>query len=164
MPTLLLVYPAWDQSSSAMTDASTPPVPRLVGDRLYGISLRPQELALFGESVRFDLRYTPVVDDLEQPLTEHFKLLVLELSCELPADAEIKTANGRLELGRCGWELELATDRPWPTASLPAVEGELRHLLDRVADTINELARRAGLEVPMGSEVVDRLVDHYGQV
>lgn len=147
-----------------MNDPDTAPVPRMTSDRLYGISMRPQELAVYGDRVQFDLRYSPIFDDEGEHNREHYKMMVLEISCELPPDDELQLPARRLELAKCGWELSLETDRPWPSALLPELEGEVRHVLDRIADTINELARRGGLEIPLGSQVVDRIVDHYGQI
>lgn len=135
--------------------------PRIVGDRLYGISMRPHELALYGDRVAFQLRYSPIFDDPDEEATTHFKLLVLEVGCELPPDSELGVGERRLELVKCGWELEVATDHPCATARLPERPDEVPLLLGRVAETVNELARRAGLEAPLGPEVTDRLVAHY---
>lgn len=145
-----------------MSDAEQPPVPRITGDRLYGISIRPQELAVYGEQVRFELRYAPIFDREDEALSEHFKLMVLEVSCEVPPDDELALPSRQLELVKCGWELSLETDRPWPSNDLPLIEGEIRYVLDRIADTVNELARRGGLEIPMGREVVDDIAARFG--
>lgn len=147
-----------------MSEQDQPPTPRMTSDRLYGVSIRPQELAVYGENVRFDLRYAPIYDDADEAVTEHFKLMVLEVSCEVPPDDELRLPARRLELVKCGWELSLETDRPWPSAKLPTLEGEVRHVLDRIADTVNELARRGGLEIPMGEEVVADIAARFGPV
>ena len=67
---------------------------RIVADRLYGIQLRPQELALYGEQVRIDLRYAPVFEDPDEVTATHYKLLVCEISAELPADDALRRPSG----------------------------------------------------------------------
>jgi hypothetical protein len=139
-----------------------PVTPTIAGDRLYGISLRPQELAIYGTSVSFSLRYGPIVDDPSAELLQHFKLLVLEIHAELGSDDAL--AHGkprRLQLLKCGWEIELATASACRTDSLEERPEEVPLLLDRVADTVNELARRAALEAPLGPELVADLLTRY---
>jgi len=138
------------------------PAANIVADRLYGIQLRPQELALYGDKVRIDLRYAPVFEDPDEETATHYKLLVCEISAELPADDALRRPAGqRLLLLKCGWELEFATDAPCRVGSLPETPAEMKLLLDRVADTVNELARRARLEAPLGPEVVEGLLADY---
>ncbi|MHC5067392.1 MAG: hypothetical protein ACYTF0_02265 [Planctomycetota bacterium] len=142
-------------------DPSSPasaPLATIVGDRLYGISIRPQELALYGENVDFDLRFSPIFDDPDEAVTNHFKMMVLEVRCQVPANDELALPQRTLQLLKCGWELELETSLPCPTAQLVEASAEAEHLLERIADTVNELARRAGLEVPLGPELVARLL------
>ena len=135
---------------------------RIVADRLYGIQLRPQELALYGEKVRIDLRYAPVFEDPDEVTATHYKLLVCEISAELPADDALRRPSGqRLLLLKCGWELELASAGECKVGSLSEAPDEMKLLLDRVADTVNEMARRARLEAPLGPEVVERLLADY---
>jgi len=142
-----------------MSDA---PVPTVVGDRLYSISLRPQELALYGEHVNLNLRYSPIFDDADEAATRHFKLLVLEMEAEVPAEATGSTPR-RLQLLKCGWEIELATTVPATVGSLGELRAEVPLLLGRIADTVNELARRARLEAPLTTTVIDDLVAEYRQ-
>jgi hypothetical protein len=133
-----------------------------VHDRLYGISFRPQELAVYGEKVAFSLRYGPVTDDEPKVATQHFKLLVLEIHAQVkPSDDLAPAAPRRLQLLKCGWELELRSEQPVLTAQLPEESEEIRQLLEKIADTVNDLARRAQLEAPLGPEVVDDLVQQY---
>lgn len=134
--------------------------PRIVADRLYGITMRPQELSLYGDQVRFALRYAPMFEDPAELTTTHYKLLVLEVDAELPAAAG-QRAGQRLDLLKIGWELELESPVACVVGSLPEQPGEMKHLLDRVADTVNELARRAGLEAPFTPEVMERLLADY---
>jgi len=135
-------------------------IPRIVADRLYGITMRPQELGLYGDRVRFALRYSAMFDDPAEMTATHFKLLVLEVDVEMPATADIR-AGQRLELLKIGWELELACDEPCVVGSVPEQPEEMKRLLDRIADTVNELARRSGLEAPFTPDVMERLLADY---
>lgn len=130
----------------------------VVGDRLYGISMRPHELALYGERVSFTLRYSPIFDEPAQMTERHFTLLVLEIHAEVVMDGQ---APKRLQLVKCGWEMELSTSMPCLEGTLVEQPTEVPLLLSRIADTINDLARRAGLEAPLGPMVVDDLVANY---
>ncbi len=141
---------------------AAPPRPSLVGDRLYGIHMRPQELALHGERVSFELRYSPIFDDASELATSHFKLLVLEIHAEPPAgEAPARTAGRPLQLLKCGWELELSTPRACQVGTLVELDDEVPRLLGRIADTVNDLAGRAGLEAPLGPDLVADLVGRY---
>ena len=140
----------------------TPPAPTIAADRLYGISLRPQELALHGELVSFNLRYGPIYDDPTEVTTKHFKLLVLEATTPQPVGESAGAAPAeRLQLMKCGWEIELTVVTPAVVGSLPELAEEVPLLLGRIADTVNELARRAKLEAPLGPDVVKALLDRY---
>jgi hypothetical protein len=129
------------------------------GDRLYGITMRPQELALYGERVSCEVRYSPIVDDEAAANERHFKLLVLEIEVALAGAAGMPER--RLQLLKCGWELELTSATPCRVAELAELEEEVPLLLARIADTVNELARRAGLEAPLGPELIADLVQRY---
>lgn len=131
----------------------------IVADRLYGIELRPQELAQFGAAVHFGVRCSAIYDVADQPQQTHYQLLVLEIWTDVPADDPSGRPAGRLDLVKCGWELELATEEAVPAGQLPPTGREIRFLLGRVAETINELARRAELEAPLGPELLDELAD-----
>lgn len=142
--------------------AAVPVRPSFAGDRLYGITMRPQELALYGEKVHFGLRYSPIADRPDEPGERHFKLLVLEVHAELPSeDALAHGKPRRLQLLKCGWEAELATAVPARVDQLVELDEEVPRLLARIADTVNELARRAGLEAPLGPDLVRDLVASY---
>ena len=142
--------------------ATEPIRPSFVSDRLYGITMRPQELALYGEKVHFSLRYSPIADRPDELADRHFKLLVLEVHAELPSeDALAHGKPRRLQLLKCGWEAELATTVPARTDQLAELDDEVPRLLGRIADTVNELARRAGLEAPLGPDLVNELVVGY---
>jgi len=133
--------------------------PVISGDRLYGITMRPQELALYGEKVSCEVRYSPIVDDETVASERHYKLLVLEIEVALAGAAG--GAPRRLQLLKCGWELELTSAVPCRVAELAELAQEVPLLLARIAETVNELARRAGLEAPLGPELVAGLVQRY---
>ncbi len=141
--------------------ASQPPpsAPLISGDRLYGIAMRAQELALYGERVTCEVRYSPIVDDEAVAAERHYKLLVLEIEVELAGAAG--SPPRRLQLLKCGWELELTSASPCRVAELAEGEEEMPLLLARIADTVNELARRAELEAPLGPDLIADLVQRY---
>lgn len=137
-------------------------IPRIVSDRLYGITLRPQELAIYGEKVSFSLRYSPIFDAPDEETSAHFKLLVLEVYADVAADDVLGQGRvRRLQLIKCGWEVELASPAPCRVGALQELPDEVPHLLARIADTVNDLARRAVLEAPLGPELVAELVERY---
>lgn len=139
-----------------------PVIPTIAGDRLYGISMRPQELAIYGEAVSFSLRYGPVVEDPSAELIQHFKLLVLEIHADLQQDDALAHGKPRkLQLLKCGWEVELVTTTACRSDALSERDDEAPLLLDRIADTVNELARRAGLEAPLGPDLIVDLLKRY---
>lgn len=144
-------------------DAPPPLQPTITGDRLYGVSLRPQELALYRERAEIALRYRAIYDDPTALATEHFKLLVVEVSAQLSSEDDLAQEVGsRLELLKCGWELSLTTATPQRVDALPELPEELPHLLGRIAETVNALAERAHLEEPpLGEEMVEALVAQY---
>ncbi len=124
--------------------------------------MRPQELALYGDKVQFSLRYAPMFDDAAEVSATHYKLLVLEIGALIDeARAVGRPAGTRLELLKCGWEAELSVDPPAQVGSLPEGDEEVPLLLGRIADTVNELARRAGLEAPLGPALVDGMLRDY---
>jgi len=134
----------------------------IAGDRLYGISIRPQELALYGEAVSFSLRYGPVVEDPSAEAMQHFKLLVLEVHADLKQDDALARGKSRkLQLLKCGWEIELSTVSACRTDGLGERDDEVPLLMQRIADTVNELARRAGLEAPLGPDLIADLLLRY---
>ena len=133
----------------------------IIADRLYGIEYRPQELALYGERVSFRVRCAAVFEDPAELTTTHYRLMVLEIHSEVPPDAELGRAGGRLQLLKIGWELTLEVPTAEQVGSVPESPAEIARLLERIALTVNDLARRAGLEAPLGPDVVTQLQLDY---
>lgn len=133
----------------------------VTGDRLYALELRPQEFSLYGEAVRFQVRYAPVADDLGEPATEHPKVLILEAVVDVQGPDEQPMA---LTVLKIGWEATITTPTALPASDLVEHPAEVRLLLARIGDTVNDLARRAGLEALLGPDVIDGLVDAYLKV
>lgn len=133
----------------------------ITADRLYGIEYRPQELALYGERVSFRVRCAAVFEDPAELTTTHYRLMVLEIHSEVPADAELGRTGGRLQLLKIGWELTLEVATAVQVGTVPESPAEIARLLERIAVTVNDLARRAGLEAPLGPDVVTQLQLDY---
>ena len=143
---------------------STDADPQIVSDVLYGISMRPQELELYKDYAQFRLRYSPIFDDPEEEATEHFKLLVVEVHCQLPPDIEVgRHKGGELDLLRCGWQLEMKTAAACRVDSVPELPEELPLLLGKVAETVNRLAEDAHIDGPLPDEALERLLKQYRQ-
>ena len=148
-----------DEVQNVLPEGAGAKVPvRLVGDRLYGVDYKPHELSMYGERVNFHLRWSPIADDLAQSETTHYRLLVLEITAEVPEDAADPRRGQVVELLKIGWECELETDELAAAQDLDDPLDQLRHALTAAADTVNELARRAGYEAPLGTDVVDSLL------
>ncbi len=134
----------------------------MIADRLYGITMKPQELSVYGDSLTVSLSYAPMYEDPTAVADTHFKLLVLEASVEVPEDDNLGDISGsELEVLKIGWELEVTADPACSVADLVESDEEMPRLLDRVADTVNELARRAGLEAPFGPDIIAGLLQRY---
>ncbi len=137
------------------------PAVRIVADRLYSLTVRVQELAMYGARVTFALRYAPMFDDPAALSERHFRVLVLEITAQLPADAELGRGAGDLQLAKVGWELELATAEPCLVTALPELPEELPLLLERIRETLNDLGHRAGQGDLLGADLVTTLVVRY---
>ncbi len=135
------------------------PRPVITSDRLYSITCRPHEFALNRDAVRFQVRYAPIFDDPAEVALAHFKVLVLEAWIETPEDAS--AGRPRLELLKCGWELELTTAASVQVGTLSELPDEIPLLLSRIAATVNDLARRAGIEPLISDDAVTELVLAY---
>ena len=139
--------------------------PALAGDRLYSIAFRPQELALLGSAVAIAVRYAAIADPGDPPATRHFRLLVVEVTAQVPASDFGGSAGDpprEVQLLKIGWELELATPIARPAAGLGTLPGEAPLLAGRIADTVNDLAKRAGIDPPISpdlrSEIAERCI------
>ena len=141
--------------------AHTIPAVSIVADRLYSLTFRPQELAMYGENVRFHLRCAPIYDDPSEITDAHYRSAVLEISADLPADPELGRAAGPILLLKIGWEIVVATATPQQVGTVSEAPGEPERLLNAIADTVNDLSRRAGLDAPLGPEVVTHLLTSY---
>ena len=138
--------------------------PQIVSDVLYGINIRPQELSMYKEYAQFKLRYSPIFDNPELEATEHFKLMVVEITCQLPPDISIGREKGQdLELLRCGWQLEMHTALPCRVDEVPELPEEVPMILEHMASTVNRLAEDAQIDPPMPAEAIERLVKQYRQ-
>ncbi len=134
---------------------------RIVADRLYALTFRPQELALYGAHARCTLSYDAMAEDPAAVTAAHFKLLVLEIACAIPPEPGASLpAQGQAEIDvlKAGWELELHADPPCRAEDLPETPEELRLLLTRIADTIAPLAQRAGIDPPVTPELIQQLL------
>lgn len=160
------VYPPTPQAPREPPPGPLASVSLIDSDRLYGVEYRPQELALYGEQVRFRLRCAPVFDDPAELTDTHFRLMVLEITAQVPTDltdsAQTSGApTNELQLLKIGWELTLRTATAQQVGTLVEGIGEAARLLDRIAEAVNDLARRAGLDAPLGPEVVTHLLTTY---
>ncbi|GDY15132.1 hypothetical protein LBMAG53_40100 [Planctomycetota bacterium] len=134
----------------------------LAGDRLYSIAFRPQELALLGGAVAIDVRYAAIADPGDPPVTRHFRLLVVEVTAQVPASEFGGSAGDpprAVQLLKIGWELELATTTPCPAAGLGTSPKEAPLLAGRIADTVNDLAKRAGIDPPISPDLRREIAD-----
>lgn len=129
-----------------------------VADRLYGISYKPHELSQFGERVNFHLRWSPITEEGDPAQTTHYRLMVLEITATVPWESEDPRRGQTLDLLKIGWEVELQTSLAVSASELPDPPAHVRQALAAIADTVNDLARRAGYEAPMGTDVIDSLM------
>ncbi len=131
-----------------------PVEPSIVVDRLYSLAYRPQELAMYGDQVTFALRSAAMFDDPAEITDTHFRLLVLEITAHPPGAQPVSVL-------KCGWELELKTPQPVQVGTLSERMSDVRLLVERIANTTADLARRAGVEPPLTAELITSLVSKY---
>ena len=136
----------------------TLPSPKRGGDKLYSLSFRPQEMAVFGDDISFRMRLGTVTDTPDEPATAHYRMIVLEADAKVPDHARESVGAETIQVLKIGWELELLTDEPALADQVPQLDGEVEYLLKRIADTVNDLARRAGLEAPMAPALINELL------
>ncbi len=116
-----------------------------VADRLYALSLRPQEWDGLREHASLALRWGPLADDPEAPARRHWFLLVVECRVRLPpGDPLAAQHRDGLEVLRCGWEAELELPVDLPATAIEQDRELIRTLLGRIAETVNAVAAKAG--------------------
>ncbi len=141
------------------SEQSTPVEQTRVGDVLYALEIRTQEMAMYADKASFHLRYGPIHDDEQEPTTMHFRMLVLEMSCELDMDVNIgRRAPKELTLLKCGWQLEVHTQEAVAPDQVPMETDELPYLLGRVQETIGLLCEKSGIENPLTAEVLETIL------
>lgn len=135
---------------------------RLAADRLYAISLRPQEWDAHRERAQLTLRYGPMAEG-DEPLARHWTLLVVEARVRLPGDDPLAAGHpDGLEVCRVGWEAELELPVALPPAALEEDPGEVPALLAKAAELVNACAARAGIEPLLTAELVAALAARRG--
>jgi hypothetical protein len=118
----------------------------LAADRLYALSIRPQEWDGLREHARLALRWGPLADDPAAPARRHWFLLVVECRVMLPAGDPLAAQHPEgLEVLRCGWEAELEVPIDLPASAVETEDGVLEGLLEKIAGVVNDVAGRAGV-------------------
>lgn len=134
---------------------------RITADRLYGVTIRPQELVFYGAQVRCTLRTAPMTDAAVAITAQHSRLVVLEVEALIPADDALHAETSRLEVLKIGWELDLVTDPPCAAEFLVEDPAEVRFALERIAGCVNRLCSEAGHPGALTPELVDQLILDY---
>ncbi|MFM2092622.1 MAG: hypothetical protein RLZZ127_3111 [Planctomycetota bacterium] len=134
---------------------------RIVGDRLYGLTIRPQELAFYGAAVRCALRTALMAEDAAVAAERHHRLVVLEVEALVPEEDALHAESPVIQVLKVGWELELAVDPPQPAAALAEDPAEVRHALERIAASVNRLSQEAGQGEVLGPDLRDRILMEY---
>jgi len=131
----------------------------LIADRLYALSIRPQEWDGLREHASLALRWGPLADDADAPAKRHWFLLVVECRVRFPAGDPLAAQHPEgLEVLRCGWEAELELAVALPPSSIDSDDALVRGLLDKIADTVNGIVGKAGAEAVMTPEIVAALM------
>ncbi len=115
-------------------------------DRLYSIEFRPQELDLYSDSVRVEVRWQPMDEEPEVARAEHVVLLVLEITAPRPTD--LGGGGEPLRLLKVGWEVDVLATPECRPDDLPRTTDVFRHVLERMVDAANRLAEQAGTGTP----------------
>ncbi len=134
---------------------------RIVADRLYGLTIRPQELALYGAQARCVLRSAVMAEDPAQPAAQHHRLVVLEVDVLIPATDALHADSPVLQVLKVGWELDLAADPPVPADLLPESPDEARFALERLAASVNRVCAEAGQPPALEPALVDEILMAY---
>ncbi len=118
----------------------------LAADRLYALSIRPQEWDGLREHARLAMRWGPLADDPATPARRHWFLLVVECRVILPVGDPLATQHpDGMEVLRCGWEAELEVPVDLPGTAVEAEDGVVDGLLRKIAGAVNDVAGRAGV-------------------
>ncbi len=130
----------------------------LAADRLYALSLRPQEWDGLRERAELALRWGPLADDPAQPARRHWFLLVVECRVRPPDGDPLAAQNAAgLEVLRCGWEAELELPVDLPASAIDDDPELVVRLLRHIAETVNDVAARAGVAPLVSDELVAAL-------
>lgn len=118
----------------------------LAADRLYALSIRPQEWDGLREHARLALRWGPLADDPALPARRHWFLLVVECRVALPAGDPLAAQHpDGMEVLRCGWEAELEVPIDLPATAVEEEPGMVAELLRKIAGAVNGVAGQAGV-------------------
>ena len=130
----------------------------LAADRLYALSLRPQEWDGLRERAELAIRWGPLADDPAVPARRHWFLLVVEARVRPPDGDPLAAQHAAgLEVLRCGWEAELELPVDLPASAIDDDPDLVARLLRHIADTVNDVAARAGVPPLLTDELVSAL-------
>lgn len=133
---------------------------RLAADRLYALSLRPQEWDANRERATLSLRYGPLAEG-DDASVRHWTLLLVEARVRLEAGDPLAGQNpDGIEVLRLGWEAELELPLALPPAALEEDPAEVPALLAKAAALVNDCAARAGIAELLSAELLTALLQH----
>ena len=131
----------------------------LAADRLYALSIRPQEWDGLREHARLALRWGPLADDPALPARRHWFLLVVECRVTLPTGDLLAAQHpDGMEVLRCGWEAELELPVDLPATAVETEDGMVAALLQKIAGMVNDAAKRAGAADLLTAELLNHLI------
>lgn len=134
----------------------------LAADRLYALSIRPQEWDGLREQAELGLRWGPLADDPEAPARRHWFLLVVEVRVRVPAGDPLAAQHpDGLEVLRCGWEAELELPIDLPASAIDRDRELVAGLLGKTAAAVNAVAGHAGVAELLGRDVLDALAGRF---
>lgn len=130
----------------------------LAADRLYALSIRPQEWDGLREHARLAMRWGPLADDPAAPARRHWFLLVVECRVMLPAGDPLSAQHpDGMEVLRCGWEAELELPVDLPATAVETADGVREGLLRKIATTVNGVAKLAEVNELLSDGIVAAL-------
>jgi hypothetical protein len=134
----------------------------LAADRLYALSIRPQEWDGLRPHAELGLRWGPLADDPEAPARRHWFLLVVEALVRIPAGDPLAAQHpDGLEVLRCGWEVELELPVDLPASAIDGDPDLVGRLLIQVAALVNSTAGHAGVEELLSQAMIDGLQQRF---